>query len=249
MYEHCGCCNTTLPIKDLTGQTFGNWIVLKYTGKSRFKCRCTCGTEKDVCSRELKNGDSKSCGCAGNGKIVKDLSGLIFGKLTVQKQDGYNKHRNAVWICSCSCGNITTVASGSLIKGYIRSCGCAKLEMLAARTPEQLYERCIKGAKKANKASIKYHWKTGQELVCRGSWEPKVIDYWNLNKIDFDWQVPIKLKNKLYIVDAYLPNENLWVEIKGYARALFIEKWEEFIRNHPNSEIWDKSKLRDLGIL
>lgn len=250
---HCGCGKyAPRKGKDLTGQIFGRWTVLQYAEKSKYTCRCICGVEKDVCSRELKNGESKSCGCLIRDLSqtkIKDLSGKVFGKLTVLNKVGVTKHRNVIWNCMCSCGNSTDVPSGLLHKGTTASCGCAFKAMLAARTPEQIHERCLKGAKTMNKMGVRFHWKTEQELVCRGSWEPKVIDYLNNNKIDFDWQIPIRLENgKLFIIDLYLTDQDMWVEIKGYARKAFLEKWQFFTQMYANHEIWNKQKLIDLGI-
>lgn len=49
---------------DLAGQRFGRWQVLEYVGGNRWLCRCQCGEEKAVLSLKLRNGESKSCGCA-----------------------------------------------------------------------------------------------------------------------------------------------------------------------------------------
>lgn len=51
---------------DLTGQKMGRWNVIRHvegTYPKRFLCRCECGTEKEVVSQTLRNGDSSSCGC------------------------------------------------------------------------------------------------------------------------------------------------------------------------------------------
>lgn len=57
--------------EDLAGRRFGRWLVLgegehKYCGQHRilyWKCKCDCGTVRDVNGGSLKNGDSTSCGC------------------------------------------------------------------------------------------------------------------------------------------------------------------------------------------
>lgn len=54
-----------------------------------------------------------------------DLSGRIFGRLTVDCYTGRvakNKHR--LWQCTCSCGVTTIVSGSSLTSGNTRSCGC-----------------------------------------------------------------------------------------------------------------------------
>ncbi|MBD2201542.1 hypothetical protein H6G33_09305 [Calothrix sp. FACHB-1219] len=56
-------------------------------------------------------------------KII-DITGQVFGRLTVIKQIGFNKDRRALWLCKCSCGNETTVTGKALRAGTTRSCGC-----------------------------------------------------------------------------------------------------------------------------
>jgi hypothetical protein len=58
----------SISIKDLTGQRFGNLIVIKATEKRKFKhvvwlCKCDCGNEKEIIGNALTSGQCKSCGC------------------------------------------------------------------------------------------------------------------------------------------------------------------------------------------
>lgn len=56
-----------IKFNDLTGQRFGRWTVIQRAenkGKhTMWKCRCDCGTERDVSSYCLTHGVSRSCGC------------------------------------------------------------------------------------------------------------------------------------------------------------------------------------------
>jgi len=99
--------------------------------------------------------------------------------------------------------------------------------------------------------TILYHWKTSEEIICIGSYEVAVVDYWNEHKIDYIWHPdPFVMPNdKRYFIDAYLPDKDIYVEIKGYFRKDALEKWEWFHKEHPNSELWDKVKLKELNIL
>ena len=69
------------------------------------------------------------------GKFV-DLTGLVFGRLTVlERVDDYvspNGHHNACWLCECSCINHTkiVVAGYQLKTGNTKSCGCLKRERI-----------------------------------------------------------------------------------------------------------------------
>lgn len=51
------------PIKDIQGQVFGSWTVLRYVGRKKWLCRCVCDQERAVLGASLRNGASTSCGC------------------------------------------------------------------------------------------------------------------------------------------------------------------------------------------
>lgn len=54
--------------KDISGQRFGRWTALEPAGKTpdnhmMWRCRCDCGTERNVLGKDLRSGKSTSCGC------------------------------------------------------------------------------------------------------------------------------------------------------------------------------------------
>ena len=55
----------------------------------------------------------------------KDLTGQKFGELTVIKLSDKVQGRSRMWVCQCSCGNITTVLGTSLRNGNTKSCGAS----------------------------------------------------------------------------------------------------------------------------
>ncbi len=62
--------------EDLIGRTFGRWSVLNFACNDKWrssiwKCRCECGTIRDVSGVRLKNGRSKSCGCWNVEKFIE----------------------------------------------------------------------------------------------------------------------------------------------------------------------------------
>lgn len=60
----------------------------------------------------------------------KDISGEIFGNLTVISYSYTNKYRKSVWLCKCKCGNTIETVKSNLINGHTLSCGCLRLERL-----------------------------------------------------------------------------------------------------------------------
>jgi hypothetical protein len=89
-------------IIDLSGKIFGNWKVLEYAGIGNNKyalwfCRCTCGHERIVDGRSLRNGLSKSCGCSkpmphGRLPVGESSKRALFRYM---KQN--SKYRKVIW--------------------------------------------------------------------------------------------------------------------------------------------------------
>ena len=112
---------------DLTGQRFNRLTVLRFdhTGRngSYWLCRCDCGTEKVLPGYQLRGNVVKSCGCAreSSGNRGRDLTGEVFGQLTVirQKEPG-------LWLCRCACGNEVSVERRKLTSGNKKTCGCGQ---------------------------------------------------------------------------------------------------------------------------
>lgn len=55
--------------RDLTGNKFGRWTVLRHShvkyAEQFWVCQCDCGTERIIVGSSLKTGRSTSCGCFG----------------------------------------------------------------------------------------------------------------------------------------------------------------------------------------
>ena len=124
------------------------------------------------------------------------------------------------------------------------------LEHYGFEHPLQNKEIAAKAAKNQNNSYILNHWKTNVEIVCVALYEKKCVERWNTEKEDFEWQIAFNMPNgKVYFVDAHLPRLNKYIEIKGYFRKDAKEKWDWFHETHPNSELWDEKKLKELKIL
>lgn len=112
-------------MRDLTGRVFGRLTVLGVAyskgGRRYWQCRCECGTEKAIEGTSLVRGKSQSCGCTKR-EYLKDLTGQVFGKLTVLGLSHTTKVAS-FWRCRCECGRETVVLRGALVKGETQSCG------------------------------------------------------------------------------------------------------------------------------
>ena len=70
-----------------------------------------------------------------------DMTGRRFGRWTVIARGGNNRHRKAMWLCRCDCGNECVVDGRDLRNGHSKSCGVAK-----RLTPAQVAEiRALRG--------------------------------------------------------------------------------------------------------
>lgn len=61
---------------------------------------------------------------------MENLSGMVFGKLTVVRFSHSSKSMQPCWECLCECGNTSLVFAGNLKKGNTTSCGCVKLSRI-----------------------------------------------------------------------------------------------------------------------
>lgn len=55
-----------------------------------------------------------------------DITGHVYGDLTVVERAGATKAKQYKWKCVCRCGNETVASSNNLRTGTTKSCGCRK---------------------------------------------------------------------------------------------------------------------------
>lgn len=70
-------------------------------------------------------------------KVKQDLTGKVFGRLTILEQaedyiDSKCKHY-AKWLCKCECGNIKVVSQRDLLSGRTQSCGCYNRDITTSK--------------------------------------------------------------------------------------------------------------------
>lgn len=158
---------------DLTGKTFGRLTAIepiRYQGRIKWRCQCSCGNLCEVDGANLRSGKSLSCGClrkesARNKK--KNLIGQKFGRLTVIQETSERQCGAIVWLCKCECGNEIKVATGNLQSGHTQSCGCYKMEKLRAPLV-----RDVKGQRFGRLVALEYIPGSKQDGI-RGKWKCK----------------------------------------------------------------------------
>ena len=127
--------NNPNPVKNEIGNKYGRLLVVeraKKEGDTRayWKCKCDCGNEIIVSGKQLRSGNTTSCGCY-RAELLRERKlkesgvkiGNTYGYLTViQKGDIINHHQH--WICRCRCGNLVDIITGELNRRNMPSCGC-----------------------------------------------------------------------------------------------------------------------------
>ena len=97
-----------------------------------WNCLCDCGKSTITMTSNLKNGNTKSCGCYQQERSsttkIKNIVGKKYTRLFVKE-----KINNEHYLCVCDCGNEIIAKRGNLTSGNTKSCGCLAKESLSNR--------------------------------------------------------------------------------------------------------------------
>ena len=174
---------------DLVGMKFGMLTVVSeasptyVSGQKKicWNCLCDCGNEVVVQGGKLKSGNTKSCGCyrhtyPSETKSV-DLTGMVFGRLTVLGLYGRTSNGKKNWLCKCSCGSECVISGNNLVQGASKSCGCYRRDITSSshtthgRGGSRLYKVWL-GMKQRcyNKNNISYDLYGGRGISVCDEW-------------------------------------------------------------------------------
>lgn len=81
------------------------------------------GVSQTTVSNWFKKYDLKSKNKMGGANNVKNLEGLVFGKLTVIKHIKTTPH-GKIYLCKCECGTEKIFRGSTLTSGTVTGCGC-----------------------------------------------------------------------------------------------------------------------------
>lgn len=100
----------------MIGKQVGQWTITAFAGHDKHKmrmwrCRCSCGYERDFNTSYLNSGQPSSCPeCRASlrgmsdTELVQTLVGKVFGKYTVVGKAPSLPHGGRRWLCRCQCG-------------------------------------------------------------------------------------------------------------------------------------------------
>ena len=116
------------PKYDLTNQRFGKLTAISYVKGSKWLCKCDCGKETTVETRNLLTGHTRSCGCLvkENGQYhTTDMLGYEDENFKVLSRAGSDNQGIALWNCLCKkCGKSFITRGSHIRTKEISSCGC-----------------------------------------------------------------------------------------------------------------------------
>lgn len=100
----CGCLKnervSARSVVDITGQRFGRLVVVGRAGtnadrKATWRCRCDCGNDIVVCGKDMRVGDTNSCGC-----LAAEKFGAVITKHGGVSTPEYRVYSHMIGRCS-----------------------------------------------------------------------------------------------------------------------------------------------------
>lgn len=133
--------------------------------KKYYLCKCiNCGNIKEINAYKLTHNNYSNCEkCKPPNKLIFDLSGQKFGKLTVIKRSDRSS-KKVVWHCKCDCGNECDVLGEHLKTGHTTSCGCVRIEKMQDILVKDLSNQRFGKLTVLRKGCIKEH---RQSWICQ----------------------------------------------------------------------------------
>lgn len=167
-----------------------------------------------------------------------DLTGQIFGRLTVIKKVGLSKNKFVLWLCKCTCGNQIIVTSNNLRTGNTQSCGCLATELRRKNLLKHglrstriysiwrgMKQRCCN----KNSTHYKYYGERGIK-ICQ-EWLNNFMNFYNW-AINNGYADNLSI-DRINVNGNYEPSNCRWITLK---------EQNDNRRNNNIITIWDKTQ-------
>ena len=155
------------------------------------------------------------------GNPAKDLTGNIYGILTVLRKTG-SKNKKAVWLCQCACGNLVERQSQSLrskhrVRGT-KSCGClhgewSKTHGMADSRPYIIWRNMIHRCQ--NEKDKDYRNYGGRGITVCQNWVSSFDSFWKDMQATYSEKLTLdRVNNEL----GYSKENCRWATMKQQCR-------------------------------
>ncbi len=171
-------------------------------------------------------------GGRGSGRVMEDIIGQKFERLTVKR---LLSRYPIVWECECDCGKVIPITGVSKLRsGNTKSCGCFNSERIAAlsrkRPYESIYNNLVKICSRQLarlRLEITYEEFVGFTTIteCHYCGSPIHWAMYNANKNGFSYNLDRKDNNKGYSKDNVVVSCSRCNFGKG--RQFSYEEWVE----------------------
>lgn len=150
----------------------------------------------------------------------RDLTGKVFGKLTVIKRVFRTDKGGTWWECKCECGNTVIKDSQSLLRGNKnkKHCGCVKPQcQIKGLSTHRLFHIWDKMIRRCYNLSDKDYCIYGARgiRVCQ-EWRDNFLSFynWAVHREDYDDNLSIDRINNN---GDYEPNNCRWIDVSTQA--------------------------------
>lgn len=170
------------------------------------------------------------------GKPTEDLSGRVFGRLTVLQRD-YSRS-GIHWLCECSCSdhNIVIIANQSLLSGATKSCGCIRKEQ------NKIGHSTTHGL---SRSMLYTQWRN---MIKRTDAKDNIIDSWYDFNNFYPWAFKTGYKDGDVIIridrkEKYSPDNCKWGTLTEYKQTIITKNKNLF---EYNGELYTSRELSEL---
>lgn len=183
----------------------------------------------------------------------EDLTGKIFGKLTVIKEVGHPKAGIYLWECECNCSNHThiIVNGNALRSGNTKSCGCIHTEQLQQRNKQgRKYNKEDKRLVRIWRAMMSRCYKThSYGYKWYGAKGIRVCEEWHEFENFKDWALNNNYKDDLTIEridnnEDYKPENCKWADWETQANHTSSNKLITYNNKTQSLSLW----VKELGL-
>lgn len=197
--KSCGCLSSSANKKKREqlrrmsiGTTINELTLIQYTRIRNTHMyglfKCSCGNTKEILISRVTSEHTKSCGCLKSRGLhasglrsrgIYDLTGNVYGRLTVLGESGKNGHTGGYWNCRCSCGNLVVVARDNLRTGNTKSCGCLSKNL----SMERMIGLQLNGRVGMRRGKRSKFISSKQNIIicCDSSYERKAVEMWEFD--------------------------------------------------------------------